>query len=146
MAQTQRAVSRSPTRCKVNAPAAIAGVYRNTNTVDWAPITTGFTGYVVYTADVGQALACNPFAPDALAGKVALIDRGTCSISVKVHNAAVAGAIGVLLANNAAGDPPSFSFGGPDPFVPAQTMVITQANGNTLKANKARSQRHGLPG
>ena len=122
---------------QVNAPAAIAGVYRNTNTVDWAPITTGFTGDVVYTADVGQALACTPFAADALAGKVALIDRGTCSISVKVHNAAVAGAIGVLLANNAAGDPPSFSFGGPEPFVAAQTMIITQANGNLLKANKA---------
>ena len=122
---------------QVNSPAAIAGVYRNTNTVDWAPITTGFTGDVTYTADLGSALACAALPAGSLAGKVALIDRGTCAISVKVHNAAVAGAVGVLLANNAAGDPPSFSFGGPDPFVPAQTMILSQANGNTLKANRA---------
>lgn len=121
----------------VNSPANIAGSYPNTNTVEWAPITTGFTGDVTYTGDLGSAQACDPLAAGALAGKVALIDRGTCAISIKVHNAAVAGAIGVLIANNAAGDPPSFSFGGPDPFVPAQTMIITQANGNLLKANRA---------
>jgi hypothetical protein len=123
----------------VNAPVNIAGTYRNTNTVDWAPITTGFTGDVVYTATLGQGLgtACVALPAGSLAGRVALIDRGACAISVKVHNAAVAGAIGVLIANNAAGDPPSFSFGGPDPFVPAQTLIITQADGNTLKANQA---------
>ena len=125
---------------QVNAPPSIAGVYPNTNTLDWAPITTGFTGDVTYTGDLGAPLACDPLAAGALAGKVALIDRGACSISFKVHNAAVAGAIGVLLANNAAGDPPTFSFGGTPgdvPFVPAQTMVITQATGNLLKANLA---------
>ena len=122
---------------QVNSPAAIAGVYRNTNTVDWAPITTGFTGDVTYTADLGSALACAALPAGSLAGKVALIDRGTCAISVKVHNAAEAGAIGVLIANNAAGDPPTFSFGGPEPFTAAQTLILTQANGNTLKANRA---------
>jgi subtilisin family serine protease len=121
---------------QVNAPAAVAGIYPNTNTVDWAPITTGFSGDVTYTGDLGAPLACDPLAAGALAGRVALIDRGACAISIKVHNAAVAGAIGVLIANNAAGDPPSFSFGGPDPFVPAQTMILTQANGNLLKANR----------
>ncbi len=127
---------------QVNTPAAIAGLYRNTNTVDWAPITSGFTGPVTWTGDLGAGLglACTALPAGSLAGKVALIDRGTCSISWKVHNAAVAGAIGVLLANNVAGDPPSFSYGGtPDnsPFVPAQTIVITQANGNTFKTNRA---------
>jgi len=124
---------------QVNAPAAIAGVYRNTNTVDWAPIVAGFSGDVTYTGDLGDAFACAAFPAGALAGKVALIDRGGCNISFKVHYAAVAGAIGVLLANNAAGDPPSFSFGGAPggaEFVPAQTLIITQANGSLLKANK----------
>ena len=32
----------------VNTPAAIAGVYSNTATVDWAPIGAGFTNDVVY--------------------------------------------------------------------------------------------------
>jgi subtilisin family serine protease len=122
---------------QINSPAAIVGSFRNTNTVDWAPITTGFTGDVIYTADLGSALACAALPAGSLVGKVALIDRGACAISIKVHNAAVAGAIGVVIANSVAGDPPTFSFGGPDPFVPAQTIIITQANGTTLKANKA---------
>ena len=38
------------------------------------------------------------------AGKIALIDRGACSISVKVDRAANAGAIGILIGLVAAGD------------------------------------------
>ena len=123
----------------VNTPANIAGVYANTNTLDWAPIGAGFTGNVTTATAVGATnnLACAPLAPAVFAGKVALIDRGSCNISDKVHNAATAGAIGILLANNAAGDAPSFSFGGTSPFTPAPTLVVTQAIGNLLKANLA---------
>jgi hypothetical protein len=35
-----------------------------------------------------------------VAGKIALIDRGTCNFTVKVKNAQTAGAIGALIANN----------------------------------------------
>jgi subtilisin family serine protease len=122
---------------QVNAPAAVAGTYRNTNTVDWAPITSGFSGDVIYTGDLANPLACTALPAGSLTGKVALVDRGTCAISIKVHNAAVAGAIGVLVANNQAGDAPTFSFGGPDPFVPAQTLTVTQATGNALRTNRA---------
>lgn len=47
--------------------------------------------------------ACNatPPAPGSLAGKVALIRRGTCTFNEKAHNAEVAGAIGVVVYNNA---------------------------------------------
>jgi minor extracellular serine protease Vpr len=41
----------------------------------------------------------------AAAGKVAIIDRGTCVFSQKVANAKAANAIGVVVINNVAGDP-----------------------------------------
>lgn len=141
---------------RVTEPAEIADVYRNTATVEWAPVTDGFEGPLRYSSAVeGQRLGCfvdedgnvvdengNPFTPengvspypaDFFAGQVALIDRGTCNISFKVHNAAEAGAIGVVIANNVPGEAPSFSFGGPDPFTPQQTVIVGQEIGNTLK-------------
>jgi subtilisin family serine protease len=128
----------------INSPAAIAGSYANTETVDWAPIGAGFTGVdVVFVgrgcpagspAPVppgGDPYLANPF------GKIALIDRGVCAISTKVDRAADAGAVGVLIGLVAAGDAVSFSFGGPPTFDPAPTLVITQATSNLIKANIA---------
>jgi subtilisin family serine protease len=113
----------------INSPANIAGVYNNTETVDWAPIGAGFTGDVVYvgTACPGEALLADP------AGKVALIDRGACAVSLKVDAAANADAIGVLFGLIADGDAVSFSFGGGENFVP--TLVIIKAYADAIKAN-----------
>ena len=105
-------------------------VINNTATVDWAPIGAGFNGPVVRAglACPGDAI----FGGNTLAGKVALIDRGVCAISLKVDVATKAGAVAVIVANNAGGDPPSFSFGGGDlPLVP--TVVISQADGTRIK-------------
>ena len=41
----------------------------------------------------------------ATSGKLAIIDRGTCTFSQKVANANAAGAVAVLIINNVAGDP-----------------------------------------
>jgi subtilisin family serine protease len=132
----------------VDEPADIADIYRNTNTVAWAPITDGFAGELTYGATPAHRLGCfvdengnpsaintgvSPYPAGFFDGRVALVDRGTCSISFKVHNAAEAGAIGVIVANNIAGEAPSFSFGGPDPFTPAQTLIVGQEVGATLK-------------
>jgi len=128
---------------RVDSPDAIAGIYKNTNTVEWAPITTGFTGSVKYGSTAAGQLGCvddaggTPYAAGYFDGQVALIDRGVCAISMKVHNAAEAGAIGVLIANNVAGEAPSFSFGGPDPFTAQQTLVIGQEHGATIKGQLA---------
>jgi minor extracellular serine protease Vpr len=120
----------------INSPASIARTIKNTNTVDWAPITTDVTGDV---AAVGRGCPANGISPGSPedpylanpSGKVALIDRGACAISLKVDRAAKAGAIGVVIANNAPGDPPSFSFGGGTQFV--GTIIITQADGALIK-------------
>ncbi len=102
-------------------------LFANTATVDWAPITSAVSGPVEYAG-----LSCSPLTPGSLTGKIALIDRGACAVSLKVDAAADAGAIGVIIANNVAGDPPTFSFGGGDTMVP--TIIITLADGNSLKA------------
>ncbi|MBK6472027.1 MAG: S8 family serine peptidase [Betaproteobacteria bacterium] len=119
----------------INSPAAIAGTYVNTATLDWAPIGSGAVGDVKTATQAGGTnnLACDALPAGSLAGKIALVDRGTCSISVKVDNAANAGAKGVLIALIAAGDAVSFSFGGGSNFVPS--MVIQQSLGNAIKAN-----------
>jgi hypothetical protein len=126
----------------INSPANIAGVYTNTNTVSWAPIGAGFTNQPV--AFIGRGCpdgsgagippGGDPYLADP-AGKVALIDRGVCAVSLKVDRAAKAGAIGVLIGLVAAGDAVTFSFGGGDTFVP--TLVIIQSNANLIKANIA---------
>lgn len=118
----------------VDAPASIAGVYGNTATVDWAPIVAGFTGNLRVAGAPGTnaALACTAADTINFSGTVALINRGVCSVSVKVANAAAKGAIGVIIANNAAGDAPSFSYGGGTPLV--QTLVVTQGVGAMLRA------------
>src|SRR5439155_21650442 len=103
----------------VNSPPAIAGQSRTTESVDWAPIINGFSGEVVY---VGRGCPDDEYLADP-AGKVALIDRGNCNVSLKVDRAAKAGAIGVLIGLVAAGDPIPFARGGGDTFV--ETMVIT---------------------
>jgi len=120
----------------VNSPAAIAGQYRNTETVGWAPIVSGFTGDVVFVGRGCPAGSVTPESPADVylgnpAGKVALIDRGGCAVSLKVDRAARAGATAVLIGLVAPGDAVSFSFGGGDTFV--ETLVITQADANRIK-------------
>lgn len=117
-----------------NAPASIAGTDANTATVDWAPLNGDTTGDIAAVPGVGCA-------PDQItvpvSGKIALINRGTCAVSLKVDAAGQNGAIGVIIANNAPGDAPSFSFGGGTAMVP--TLVVTQGRGTILR-NAAATQ------
>ncbi len=122
----------------VNSPASITGSYKNTATVDWAPIGNGFTGNMVAIGRGCPAGSITPGSPEdpypngaVLTGNVALVDRGACAVSLKVDRAAKAGAIGVLVALSAAGDPISFSFGGGSTFVP--TLINTKSVGDLIK-------------
>jgi hypothetical protein len=80
--------------------------------------------------------ACEAMAPGSLAGQIALVDRGTCTFAVKVKNCQDAGAIAVIVADNAAGCPPA-GLGGADPTITIPSVRVTQADGITLKANLA---------
>ncbi|MGH3679492.1 MAG: S8 family serine peptidase [Natronosporangium sp.] len=125
-----------------------ASVFTNTNSVAWAPITDGFAGQVRYGDTRAHQIGCfldengeptdgntgvSPYPDGFFAGQVALVDRALCAISFKVHNAAAAGAIGVVVANNAPGEAPGFSFGGPDPFNQQQTIIVGLDVGDALR-------------
>jgi hypothetical protein len=68
----------------------------------------------------------------AVAGKIALVDRGTCGFTIKVLNVQNAGAIGMIVADNVAGSPPP-ALGGAEPLATIPSVRITLADGNTLK-------------
>ena len=72
----------------------------------------------------------------AASGKLAIIDRGTCTFSQKVANANQAGAIAVLIINNVAGDPTAMGrTAGFDDDLPA--VMIGVSEGATLRASGA---------
>ena len=77
----------------------------------------------------------------AVAGKVAIIDRGVCGFAVKTKNAQNAGAVGVIIANNAAGPPPGL--GGSDPTVTIPAVSVSQADGIKLKAAVVDAAKYG---
>jgi len=129
---------------RVNSPPAIAGVYAVGTAAFGPPLSSpGVTGNVVQALDPLDAVgpttfdACSPLTnAAAVAGNIALVDRGTCGFIVKVKNAQNAGAIGVLVADNAAGAPPA-GLGGADPTITIPSVRITLPDGNTIKANLA---------
>ena len=102
------------------------------NTAQFGPKITvaGINGTVAATAPLdGCAAITNP---SAIAGRIALIDRGTCNFTVKVKNAQLAGATAVIIAdNNATGIPP---MGGSDPTVTIPSIGVSQADGAAIRA------------
>src|SRR3954468_17712387 len=71
-------------------------------------------GHTVMPPTGGSTSGCDPSDFDSsFAGKIALIQRGTCNFGVKVLNAEHAGAVGVVIFNegNTPGRPPVFSGG-----------------------------------
>jgi hypothetical protein len=126
----------------VSSPPAISGAYTDTATLLWAPVNDTVTADIAYVGrgcpagSVSPGTPADPYLTDPK-GKIALIDRGACAISVKIDAAARAGAIGVLIGLVAPGPPISFSYAGGTQFVPS--LVITQSLSNTLKSTLAGS-------
>ncbi len=107
-------------------------------TASFGPDIIGSSGRIAKVTDQlnGTGLACDPLNATnaaAVTGKIALIDRGVCGFVVKVKNAQNAGAIGVIIADNAAGAPPP-GLGGVDPTITIPAIRISQPDGVALKA------------
>ncbi len=128
----------------VNAPGAIVGDYQ-LGAAAFGPALTagGVTGNVVLAVDPSDAAgpsvndACSALTnAAAIAGNIALVDRGTCGFTIKVMNAQLAGATAVIVADNTAGCPPA-GLGGTDPTITIPSGRISLMDGNTLKANIA---------
>jgi hypothetical protein len=90
---------------KVQAPAAISGNYAF-GTAQFGPQIFDLSGQVVQALDAVAPAGdgCTAFTnPGAIAGHIALIDRGSCTFVTKVQNAMDAGAIGVIIVDNVVG-------------------------------------------
>jgi hypothetical protein len=129
---------------RINAPAGIAGDLTAQTASYGLPLDAppGDTGDVaLYNDGAGpdpnDACGVNPndvILDPNVAGKIALINRGTCNFSFKSALAQLSGAVGVIIVNNApTGLPP---MGGADLIPPTISSVgITQADGDLIKAN-----------
>lgn len=116
-------------RLRINLPAAIAGNYQ-VGTASFGPALSpaGTTGDVVHTTPNDGCTAIS----NSIAGKIALIDRGSCNFVVKTKNAQNAGATAVIIVDNvSSATPPGMS--GTDNTITIATVSITQANGNAIK-------------
>lgn len=121
---------------RVTAPGAVAGTYE-VATAEFGPAATAsnFSGTIVAALDGGAVStdACEAITnSSAVAGNIALVDRGSCAFTIKAANVQAAGASGMLVANNAAGLPP---LGGADPSITIATVGVSQADGASLRAN-----------
>jgi large repetitive protein len=94
------------------------------------------------TADIlipnpaGTTLGCSAFPAGTFTGKIALIDRGTCAFSIKTKNAQDAGAVAVIIANNAPNQPPP-GMSGTDATITIPTVSITLEAASTWKTRVA---------
>ncbi len=120
---------------RVSAPAPVAGDYGYGTASFGPPAAPGNFGGVAAlgTDSVGTpGDGCEPITSN-VAGKIAIIDRGTCGFTVKVKNAQNAGAIAVIVADNVAGTVAGMS--GTDATITIPSVRITLADGNLFKAN-----------
>jgi hypothetical protein len=123
-------------KLRVLEPASIAGDYLvGTATFGPAFETIDLTRQTMPVVEGGfLGLACAPFdAANKRAAKnrIAVVLRGVCGFVVKVKNAQDAGAVGVIVIDNAAGGPPA-GLGGADPTITIPSLRVTLADGITL--------------
>ncbi|HEV7766166.1 MAG TPA: M36 family metallopeptidase [Thermoanaerobaculia bacterium] len=91
---------------------------------------TGRTGALSLTSPAEGCTAIST----TLTGKIAIIDRGTCDFTVKVKNAQLKGAIGVIVANHAAGGNSLMTMGGTDATITIPSVFVGQSDGAAAKA------------
>lgn len=118
----------------VDAPAAIAGIYRAQGAAFGPALDpTGLSGSIVLVNDGAGATSdgCEAIQND-VSGRIALVDRGTCTFVIKVRNAQAAGAVAVIVANNR-GDS-IFTMGGTDAAIVIPSVFIGRTDGTTLKS------------
>ncbi len=124
---------------QIDDPASIAKKYTA------APATIGgdltqvpVKGNLVLVEDgtANSSEGCNTLTNNAaLSGNIAVFDRGNCSFVSKIQKAQSAGAIGVIVINNAATAP--FAMRGNATGVTIPSIMIGQTDGATIKARMA---------
>jgi extracellular elastinolytic metalloproteinase len=131
--------SSAPNPVVVHPPSPIAGTYGAPMAGFGESLTTTgpISGEVVYIGrgcdpafQGGQPL--DPYLANP-AGKIALVDRGSCEFQAKVRKAEVNGAIMVIVANNIPG--PATAMGGANPAIVIPSVMVSQDDGNLFRSN-----------
>jgi MYXO-CTERM domain-containing protein len=126
-------------RLTVAPPSSVAGDYLVGVAAGFGPQTFDVSGAVVAALDAADTAGptttdgCSAITNAAeVAGKIAIIDRGSCNFNVKVENAQAVGAIGVVIADNA----PGFitDIGGTSTLVTIPSLRVTLEQGNRLRS------------
>lgn len=119
---------------EVLTPEAVSGLYEAAEAAFTPPLDEvgPVEGELAY---IGRGCPANggpedPYLADPN-GKVAMIDRGRCRFDAKIKRAEEAGAIAVVMVNNV--DGPPIVMGG-DPIVNIPAVMISKADGDTIKA------------
>lgn len=118
---------------QVNSPSSVAGKYAAVEAEFSMPLDSvpPIRAKVVMAI---PALACDPLSnASGVAGKIVMVDRGTCNFDEKVQNAEDAGAVAAIVVNNVDGPPFVMGSGsGIFPNIPA--VMISKADGTRLRA------------
>jgi hypothetical protein len=111
----------------------------------------GLGGEIVQALDAADAAGpattdgCSPLTnPAQVAGRIALVDRGTCLFVEKVANAQAAGAIGVVVANNVATG--LITMSGSAAALAIPSLFVSQFDGSRIKAQLGGSVQASLAG
>lgn len=91
---------------------------------------TGVTGNVQLSSVLD---GCTAIPAGSLAGKIGLVERGTCAFTVKVKNAQDAGANAVIIYNNTANGNTIGGMSGTDVTITIPSVLITNTEGEYIK-------------
>ncbi|GAB4420051.1 MAG: hypothetical protein OHK0039_33170 [Bacteroidia bacterium] len=128
----------------INSPASIAGPY-GAAAAGFGPglPATPLTADLVLVEDgSGNNEGCNTITNSAaLAGKIAVVDRGNCTFVAKITNVQNAGAAAVIVVNNQNSAP--FAMGGNGTGINVPSVMISLQNGNAIKGALASGTVNG---
>jgi hypothetical protein len=148
-AETNRFLA-STTTLIVTAPVSLAGnIDVNTATFGPLPQNRPIAGSIVAAVDAADDLGptttdgCTAYTNAAeVAGRIALVDRGTCTFVEKAKIAEAAGAIGLIVVNQeACGLPP---MGGEDTTVNIPAIGISRLDGTAIREGLAAGVEGGV--
>jgi hypothetical protein len=122
------------------APSAVEGSYNFTNSGDnaWganlANVNVSAPVVLYRDATAADTLACAAAAnANELAGNIAFLYRGTCEFGAKALNAQTAGAVAVIIINNAPGEPVGMGAGASGNQVTIPVVMLSQSDGALLR-------------
>lgn len=106
--------------------------YSNAGADNWGASPASFTAQEVKLAPSGDPVACGTIGSGYFAGKIAIINRGTCEFGYKALQAQSAGAIAVVIVNNSSDDPINMGPGSSGASVTIPVYMITKAEGDKI--------------